>query len=114
MPQHDIEQILTTLPRGKIWGMVGRNRTCLVRRVADGWEIDLAWVVPEAYDDDPDVCAYHPFKINKEWRNPVPWVGRRVHAGTATDAAELYAMLKEQLCAGQPIQSGIVIGSVVR
>ena len=110
-----LQEKIGQLPTGKIYGIIGERQSYFVRRTETGYEIEAAWEVEEAYDDDHDSHTYHPFvDARKRPRHAVPWVGRHVQTADATEAADVYASFKALLTTGQYPTQGDVIGSVVR
>lgn len=60
----------------------------LLRRAAEGYEIDYAWMTMGHYGDDPDSIADNPFGFGD-----YPFTRRRVRVASAREAAEIYLRL---------------------
>ena len=101
----EITQILSTLPCGKIYGFNTKKedarragRRLLVRRIAAGYEIEAAWVVPASYDEDPESHTNNPFGIGTSFELVA------CERATAADAAAAYATACDQLKSRQPVR----------
>jgi len=113
---NELESKIANIPTGKTFGSIGKQRTCIVRKLASGqYQIDAAWEVLEAHDDDPDSYNYHPFKYESgRPRDGVCWIGRRITTNDVAEAATTYEEFKVAINSCAAPTRGEVIGSVRR
>lgn len=113
---NELETKIANIPAGKTFGVIGHQRTYIVRKTSDGrYQIEAAWEVPESYDDDPESYTYHPFKsASGKPRFGVCWVGRRVTTNDISVAAATYEKFKAALLSYAVPTEGEIIGSVSR
>lgn len=103
-------EMIRGCPAGRSWASRSEVMFVEAHRSETGYRLRCGWVVPEAYDDDPDSCSLHPFASSR-YRC---WVGRELVCAAAEQAAQTFDRWLEAVSNRRSVSDGERIGSVAR